>query len=65
MVLASLDEELTLEEVRLSYRDVTEAQVSAAREYVAAHPRPDRARRFGEVAHGMRPREKPGSPEAV
>ncbi len=64
-VLASLDEGLTLEEVRQSYADITAAHVSAAREYAAAHPRSNRARRFGEVVLGMRPREKPGSPEAV
>ncbi|HRI91035.1 MAG TPA: DUF433 domain-containing protein [Accumulibacter sp.] len=50
IVLASVDDGMSLEEVRESYPYVTEAHVGAARVYAAARPQPSRARRLREVS---------------
>jgi uncharacterized protein (DUF433 family) len=49
VVLASLDEGMSLEEVRESYQFLTDAHVAAGRIYTAVHPRRGRPRRLGEV----------------
>jgi uncharacterized protein (DUF433 family) len=57
-VLASLDEGMSLAEVRDSYPFLTEAHVAAARVYAAVHPRRGRPRRLGEVSSRKRLRQK-------
>ena len=58
IVLASLDEGMSQEEVRASYPFLTDAHVCAARVYAAVHPRRGRPRRLNESTSGRRLREK-------
>lgn len=58
IVLGSLDEGMSQDEVRESYPFLTEAHVASARVYAAVHPRRGRPRRIGESSSGKRLREK-------
>jgi uncharacterized protein (DUF433 family) len=57
-VLSSLDEGMSLAEVRDSYPFLTEAHVAAARVYAAIRPRRGRPRRLGEMSSRKRLRQK-------
>ncbi len=58
IVLGSLDEGMSQDEVRESYSFLTDAHVASARVYAAVHPRRGRPRRMGESSSGKRLREK-------
>jgi uncharacterized protein (DUF433 family) len=58
IVLGSLDEGMSLGELRESYPFITDAHVAAARVYAVVHPRRGRPRRAGETWPGRRLREK-------
>jgi len=58
IVLSSLDEGMSLAEVRDSYPFLTAAHVAAARVYAAVHPRRGRPRRLGEMSSRKRLRQK-------
>ena len=58
IVLGSLDEGMSGDEVRESYPFLTDAHVAAARVYAAVHPKRGRPRRMNPVWSGKRLREK-------